>query len=489
MIARKPAFLADDLPHDTPRERKAAVNGKPVGNGEPTARQPADEFPSEMYVEDYQGPVNVTPNASREPSCDDIDDIDLPPPAPWPILRSEAMHGIVGEIVTEISPESEADPVGLQIQLLIAAGNAIGRSAHARVEGDTHYCNLFGCIVGKSGHGRKGTSWGRGRQMMEMGDAEWRKNCIASGMSSGEGLIYRVRDSKMAENADGEPDIVDPGIFDKRLLVIETEFGQVLRNLKRESNTLSAIIRLAWDKGDLTTLTKSPLSATNAHVSIIAQITKPELHRYFDEVDLFNGFANRFLWILVDRSKYLPEGGRRLDLLPLGLRLQDALVGARRLGELEKADETRELWASVYRRLTEARPGLGGIVTSRAESQVLRLAVLYAALDSSPIIMPEHLRAALAIWDYCEESAKIIFGSEERVDKLTKSILEALESAGESGMTRTDIRNAFHRNTSSAKIVCSLGKLLELKKARFEKQHTGGKRPAERWYALTPVRH
>jgi hypothetical protein len=102
-----------------------------------------------------------------------------------------------------------------------------------------------------------------------------------------------------------------------------------------------------------------------------------------------------------------------------------------------------------------------------------------------PARTPESLAC---IWDYCEESARIIFGSEERLDALTKSILDKLEATGESGMTRNEIRNALNRNTDSAKIVCSLGKLLEMKKARFEKQNTGGKRPAERWYAVTRSR-
>ena len=42
--------------------------------------------------------------------------------------------------------------------------------------------------------------------MMEFGDSDWLRNCIASGMSSSEGLIYRVRDSKVAMSADGQPD-------------------------------------------------------------------------------------------------------------------------------------------------------------------------------------------------------------------------------------------------------------------------------------------
>jgi hypothetical protein len=150
-------------------------------------------------------------------------------------LRQEAHYGAIGDIIQTIAPETEADPVGLLVQLLVASGNSIGRTAHVRVEGDLHYCNLFSITVGKSGHGRKGTSWGRSRQVMEIGDPDWLRNCIASGMSSGEGLIYRVRDSKVAKNDKGEPDLTDPGILDNRLLAVETEFGQALRNLKRKA--------------------------------------------------------------------------------------------------------------------------------------------------------------------------------------------------------------------------------------------------------------
>jgi hypothetical protein len=464
--------------------REAAQKQKAAKNGKPAARQ-SNEYIPHVPGDAYEGPLPDGPSADHGwDAIDHIESLDLPLSAPWPILRSEAMHGIVGEIVNTIAPETEADPVGLLISLLIASGNAIGRTAHARVEGDAHYCNLFGITVGKSGHGRKGTTWGRVRQMMEIGDPDWLKNCLASGMSSGEGLIFRVRDAKLGENEDGEREIIDPGVTDKRLLAIETEFGQVLRNLKRESNTLSAIIRNAWDRGDLSTLTKSALTATNSHLSIIAHVTDEELHRYVDQVDLFNGFANRFLWILVKRSKLLPEGGRQLNLLPLGQRLQDAIIGARRLGELERALETREIWTAEYARLTDARPGLSGIVTSRAEAQVLRLSVLYAALDASTVIMPEHLRAALAVWDYCEESARIVFGCEPHLDRHAKQILEYLEAAGAKGMTRTEIRDAFGRNVARTVIVAALGSLLELNKARFEMQATGGKRPTERWYVV-----
>ena len=69
--------------------------------------------------------------------------------------------------------------------------------------------------------------------------------------------------------------VVDHGIEDKRLLVLEAEFASPLRVLGREGNILSAVIREGWDTGDLRTLTKnSAAKATGAHITILGHITK-----------------------------------------------------------------------------------------------------------------------------------------------------------------------------------------------------------------------
>jgi hypothetical protein len=54
---------------------------------------------------------------------------------------------------------------------------------------------------------------------------------------------------------------VDPGITDKRLMVIEPEFASALAVADRPGNTLSPLLRKAWDGAKLNTLTKnSPLT-------------------------------------------------------------------------------------------------------------------------------------------------------------------------------------------------------------------------------------
>lgn len=118
-------------------------------------------------------------------------------------------------------------------------------------------------------------------------------------------------------------------------------------------------------------------------------------------------------------------------------------------------------------------------MTSRSEAQVLRLACIYALMDSSVAIEREHLKAALAVWDYAEASARYIFG-DATGDALADAIEEMLSGTPE-GMTRAQIRDAFGRNKSSERIGRALEMLEEYGRASKKAEYTGG-RPAERWF-------
>ncbi len=223
---------------------------------------------------------------------------------PDPVFPEGALYGVAGDIIRKLEPYSEADPAALYLQLLTCIGSMIGSHAHFEVEGDRHAVNLFLVVVGKSAKARKGTSWGRIFSLLSEVDSRWWAERQASGLSSGEGLIFQVRD----ESADKNGDTIE-GMADKRLLVFEGEFAQVLRVLKREGNTLSGVIRNAWDGKVLASLTKNtPIKATGAHISIVAHVTNEELQKEIRETaEMFNGFANRFLWCFAKRSKLIPE--------------------------------------------------------------------------------------------------------------------------------------------------------------------------------------
>ena len=403
----------------------------------------------------------------------------------------EAFRGLLGELVAALDPHTEGDPVAILVQALAAFGSVVGRSAYFVADGTAHFTNLFAVLVAASSKGRKGTAWSHVRNVFTSVDSTWR---IVSGLSSGEGLIWHVRDAHYVEKeirrqgkATGERETVleDAGIEDKRLFVAEPEFARVLRVGEREGATLSPVLREAWDSGNLASLTRnSPAKATGAHVSLIGHITAEELRRYLTATEAGNGFGNRFLWVCARRSKYLPDGGSPDEgtLAALRSELSRAVAHARTRQELRRDTAASDHWRAVYRDLSDGRPGLLGSMTGRAEAQVMRLACLYALADGAAVIEIGHLDAALALWRYCFDSARFIFGN-SLGHSVADDLLVALTAAGAVGLSRAEMsRDVFGRNRSAREITQALTLLHELHLARGDVDGSGAGRPVERWY-------
>jgi len=146
----------------------------------------------------------------------------------WPQASPDVFQGLLGEIVLTIEPHTEADSIALLIQLMTAFGSVIGRGPHFKAEADEHHLNLFSLLVGDTAKGKKGSSLGHIRGLFENVDEDWKRNCNHSGLSSGEGLIWAVRDQitktePLKSNGvvtDYQEVITDPGVEDKRALII-----------------------------------------------------------------------------------------------------------------------------------------------------------------------------------------------------------------------------------------------------------------------------
>jgi hypothetical protein len=389
-----------------------------------------------------------------------------------PTLKPEAYHGPAGEFVRTLAPHTEADPAALLMNFLVMFGSIIGRNACFRVEGVNHYCNLFFAQVGRTSKGRKGTAFYRVREVMDMVDPAWAGGHIQSGLSSGEGLICAAR-FEDTENPD------------RRLLIYQSEFASTLKVMARTGNTLSSTIRDAWDSIPLQTLTRNePLRVEGAHISIVTHCSRLELRRLLDEADVANGFANRFIWLHCERSKCLPEGGslQEADVISLVENTRPCVEFARQPHRLERDPDAKAVWKPVYSALgVENENEMVCAVTSRAESQVMRLSMLYALLDRSCVIQVPHILAALAIWDYSMESIEWIFG-ESVGDAVADRIMVALR-ANPVGLTRTQISELFNRNQTASRINLALETLASKKRAAATVHDTNG-RSAEIWKAM-----
>lgn len=398
---------------------------------------------------------------------------ELPAKPDWPQPpSSDAYQGMAGALVEAIAPHTEADPVAVLAQLLVAAGTVVGRGAYVVVEATRHHGNEFVVLVGDSAKARKGSSWDHVARLMAAACPGFATRC-STGLSSGEGLVWALRD----------PEGADPGAKDPRLLVVEPEFASVLKAVSRDVSSLSPVLRSAWDGRPLALLTRNaPARASAPHVAVVGHITATELRHHVSALEVANGLLNRFLLVACRRARLLPDGGDPDPFRGSGMpeRLGRHLEAAKTLGQVRFTTAARVAWWDAYARLSEPQAGMVGGLLARAEAHVLRLSLIYALIDGAGSIGLVHLRAGLALWEYSADAARYAFG-DATGDPLAEAIAAALGHAP-SGMTRTEIRDLFGRNRPGVAVDDALTALAASGRVRAERVATAG-RPAQRWFS------
>jgi hypothetical protein len=250
-------------------------------------------------------------------------------------------------------------------------------------------------------------------------------------------------------------------------------------------STLSAILRDAWDGSPLRVLTrKDPLEAKGAFISCVFHITEEELLARLTDVEVANGFANRILFVSARRSKMLPSGGNLQfeDVVAIGRGLRETLHRARQLAELPRTPDFVEAWAELYPTFAD-EAGLAGAIIARGETQTLRLALVFAALDGSPCLDLEHLVAGYAAWRYCEDSARHIFGR-KLGDDVRQRLLDEARAVHPEGLDRTAQRDLFNRHASDARLSAGRDWLID-RDLGYEKDERTDGRPRRVFYAKT----
>lgn len=414
-------------------------------------------------------------------------------------MRKEAFHGVVGKYISRIFEFTEADKNALCIQFLILFGAMIGRKPYFQISSTRHFANLFAVIVGETSTGRKGMGLSNCKSFFKSLAEDFVRNNISDGLATGEGVIHRLRDKKEEEcdeeppkdkkNANNPPAqkkkrVVDVGVEDKRLLINEPEFVQVINASSKQGSILSGVIRKLWDCDSLANLSKGAAeTATDPYVSIIGQITPMELTKTINEIDFSNGLGNRFMWVMSRSSKLLPlpPDLSKVDLRDLSDEVRDALRYAQMTGPMQFTPEAEQLWRENYIKRQDKLNGILGSLTARFAPQVLRISMIYALLDKQSLIGLTHLKAALAVWDYCQESTAFLFGGLSQ-NPVARKILYQLEKS-EKGLTRTEIRDLFSGHKSADEIEEALRSLQEENLADSVMEPTKG-RSIERWYAI-----
>jgi hypothetical protein len=377
----------------------------------------------------------------------------------------EALSGLAGNIVKKLLPETESHAAALLAHILARFGNIVGRTAYHQVEDSKHYANLFFVIVGATSKARKGTANNRIDAIFKGIDMNWERRELG-GFGSGEGVINAVRDEQEV-GFKGKTKIL-AGVEDKRLLIREGEFSKILAVGKREGNLLSQVLRDAWDGKTLRNNVKNnPQTATDPHISAVCDITQGELSLRLDQADQYNGFANRFLWLFVERLREKPFGGSDLDWTRERQKLRKAVLSARQ----------RE-------RIFTLSKDLGGIVggiTGRAEAQVLRLALVYALLDQSDHIQSVHLKSALWLWEYAVRSVEHLFAKHGVMTEEQKKMVELARGVAQS---KTDFYRLFQKHRKATDIEDDIQALVAKKLMKFLGYETRGGRNVRVWRSI-----
>ncbi|MFF7990284.1 DUF3987 domain-containing protein [Kitasatospora xanthocidica] len=403
------------------------------------------------------------------------------PDRPGPVPDPEVFCGWAGQTVRDLDPTTEADPVGVLVNLLSAAGAAIGPGPFLWISNSRHPALIWALTVGATAAGRKGEATNTVQRLFKAAVPDFIATNARSGLSSGEGLIEAVRDG------DGDK---DPGVVDKRLWVVESEYGVTMARGRREGSSLGGILRQAWNGEDLGVMNREALHATAPHIAVIGHISPRELRAKMQDAEMAGGTYNRFLAVFVHRNLLLPDATGAPDALidNLATAWRTVLTDARRVGEVQLTDQAAQLWREeIYPALCgdEADDGPLAEFTARAAPYAKRTAMVYALTDHTDRIGEPHLRAAWALVRYARASAAHILGptaaastGDPHLDKL----IQAVKTAGPSGMTQSQVQVLLKRlnATQRADVTARLVQLPDFAAAQLS---TGGRHQTVYLYA------
>lgn len=409
-----------------------------------------------------------------------------------PIINENAFFGVLRNFVDASRSNSEASAIAVAANVLARFCAMIDRKVYQHIGDSIIHCRPFFILIGNSGKARKGTSEYLSERVFEIAE-----NMLASkypahatlrlhggGLSSGEGIAYAIRDTSDDSNSD------DMGVSDKRLLVIEPEFANVLAQCKRETSILSPTIRNLFDGKTLAPLTKTNrIKASNPHVVIIGHITQLELNAKSTIVEASNGFLNRFLICWIERDQLVPFPEKTSE------QILDALANAiisifefidseaslsNGQVEISFTEEAQAFWTAIYPTLTEDRDDIVGALMARKEMYARMLAMIFCVLDKRTKISVNHIEAALSWVDYVEASVEHVFRNAAQEKKQTEArhladrILSLLSNQG--SMSKAEINKGLGKHVPAEKINEAL-KILETETCEVvrRKEETGGR--------------
>jgi len=395
---------------------------------------------------------------------------------PPPVLDKAGFHGVLKDVCKISTQYSEASAVAIAANTIATFSSMIGRTAFQNIGDGTCHARPFFLLTGRTGKARKGTSEYTPYRIFNevelmLGEDHPKLKRHEGGLSTGEGLGWAVHDEVL--NKDGE--VAEEGISDKRLYVVEAEFAGCMAAASREKNNLSATVRTVWDGRSISPLVKNAKwCASDPHIVITGHITSAELIDKMTDVDAQSGFMNRFIILHIVRPKLVPLPRRTPDdaIKRVAIEIAEAVEfskgeagAANNSFEITLSAEAIKYWCGQYRELTKEQGGLSGSLLVRTEIYCRMLAMVFALMDKSAVIEPQHIKAALAWINYWKASVNYIFGTlaaKAEANKMNEAAKHVYEFINDnSGCTRTELTKFFkNKKLTSVEMTNALNHLM-----------------------------
>ena len=435
------------------------------------------------YVAKQSG-KNGHPRESIDQLLDQFDGTSTDAPVryvPVPTPPDALLFGTFGEWTRQATVRGEASPHAVFVSMMVYGGVCFGRKARLWIGDHRHYPVLYALHIGRSGRGRKGTAMAPTKRLhaalsVESEHPVYEGLQVAplhhdGGVSSREGLAYTLRDRVTKLDEDGTEVVVDDGVADKRLFLIEEEFGNVLGQSGRDGNTLSEALRTCWDGGDLKPMTKNNRTyASDPHVGLVGHITPHELLTMLKDKQVNNGFLNRFFIFFAERRgpDPLPPPTPQDQIDGWARHLASAIAHIPDDAEVELDPEALSLYTSTYcgEWFDAGNDDLTAVLMERAPAMALRIAMILTLVEKSLVINADTMRCAIGWCRYWRESVEYVW--RDHADRIAKEIeREEAESNGQKilaylqrkgkPVNRSTLRNeCFRGHLTAAKLDTAL---------------------------------
>ncbi|WAL94537.1 DUF3987 domain-containing protein [Streptomyces sp. Je 1-369] len=307
-------------------------------------------------------------------------------------MNTPVLYGPIGRAVRKISPCLEADALGVYVAALSMWSAAIGGSVKVSSRGSARPVLLWSALVAGTGRG-KGTALRAALHVLDKSLGRFLATHTTSGITSGASMVNHLWEQQeaTAETEHGR---------DVRTLVVEEEWSEVLRRVKRDAS-FTTKLRAAWDGATLRNTTKEEAQEVRDPAMVLhCHVTTSDWSKYVGESEAAGGSYNRILPFLLGSVPMLDDDRVSLPKVD-GSELSDAYRWATaRPHVITLSEDARPLWRTVRRYariLGETLPEAQAVFIERTAEQTLRVAACLAASECSEIITDEILSAAFTL--------------------------------------------------------------------------------------------